>query len=257
MSSPIHKFLFSPPPSPPRDAADRETTSKHGLTSLKSMLLPTELIPRSTLALDASASGSTSDLKARSPRTPQQRHFAFESYPSPLRGLPGSTAPHVAIHLVEDVEATPRGATATAPQPSTPRRVKNPLNLKISTPPYLPSNVPSSPQASSLSSMMPGSLPRPVIRLLFLVSLLASSIIILTFVPGARLPSLKAASISRRLALAPDGRAYVDVANEPRSWTDAIDRDYTPPQIRAPHMMKRSRSLNARRELDSMVPHRE
>jgi hypothetical protein len=255
MSSPIHKFLFSPPPSPPRDAADRETTSKHGLTSLKSMLLPTELIPRSTLTLDASASGSTSDLKARSPRTPQQRHFAFESYPSPLRGLPGSTAPHVAIRLVEDVEATPRGATA--PQPSTPRRVKNPNNLKISTPPYLPSNVPSSPQVSSLS-MMPGSLPRPVVRLLFLVALLASSILILTFVPGARLPSLKAASISRRLALAPDGRAYVDVANEPRSWTDAIDRDYTPPQIRAPHMMKRSRSLlSARRELDSMVPHRE
>jgi hypothetical protein len=90
------------------------------------------------------------------------------------------------------------------------------------------------------------------------VSLLASSILILTFVPGARLPSLKAASISRRLALAPDGRAYVDVANEPNSWTDAVDRDYAPPQIRAPHMMKRSRSvLNARRELDSMVPHRE
>jgi hypothetical protein len=76
---------------------------------------------------------------------------------------------------------------------------------------------------------------------------------ILAFVPAARLPSLRAASISRRLALAPDIRAYLDVESMPRSWSDVLDRDYQPPQIRSPNMMKRG---FGRGGIDAMVPAR-
>ncbi|WVQ82934.1 hypothetical protein IAT38_005070 [Cryptococcus sp. DSM 104549] len=219
MSSPIHKFLFSPPPSPPARAADFDPN--HGLTSIKSLLLPTEFIPRSSL--DGGAS-----LKARSPRTPQQR-FTLDNvvFPSPSRSkgyeLDLEATP-VAVVTLPDSEVTPA-----------PRRRGSATEKLVASPVYQPANVPSAPLP------FPSTLPKPVLRLLFLASLLFSSVLILVFVPAARLPSLRAASASRRLALSPDGHAYVDVANPVDSWSAAKDRDYRPPQIKASRMM---RSLN-------------
>ncbi|KAK8844845.1 hypothetical protein IAR55_006695 [Kwoniella newhampshirensis] len=210
MSSPIHKFLFSPPPSPPSRAVDKDPN--HGLTSIKSLLLPTEFIPRSSL------DGST--LKTRSPRTPQQSRFTLDNvYPS--------TYPSRTKELDRDVEAAP-----LAREFSTPRQ--RPSEKLVSSPPFVPSNVPSAPLP------IPSSLPKPLLRLLFLVSLLASSVLILVFVPAARLPSLRAASASRRLALSPDGRAYFDIESPVDSWSAARDRDYRPPQVKAAHMLRRA-----------------
>jgi len=62
---------------------------------------------------------------------------------------------------------------------------------------------------------------------------------ILIFVPSARLPSLHTASVSRRLALAPDGRAYLDVVSPVNSWEEGLERDYKPPQIKASKMMRK------------------
>ncbi|ODN73656.1 hypothetical protein L202_07203 [Cryptococcus amylolentus CBS 6039] len=106
MSSPIHSFLFSPPPSPPSRGSDHDYN--HGLTSLKSLLLPVEFIPRS------------SSEKGRSKRTPSQSRLGFEtlSLPSP-RGM--ST----------DLEATPKAR----------RR-----SVASTTITHQPINVPSSPQ---------------------------------------------------------------------------------------------------------------
>ncbi|WRT63139.1 uncharacterized protein IL334_000042 [Kwoniella shivajii] len=209
MSSPIHSYLFSPPPSPPRRAVDSDPN--HGFTSIKSLLVPTDFIPRSP-HLDGG-------LKTRSPRTPQQSRFTLDNvYPSsfPTRAK------------VADPEATP---IATYSTPTTPRRKI--VEKTVSSPPYLPTNVPST------HIPVPSSLPKPFIRLLLLVSLLASSVMLMVFVPSARLPSLRAAGMSRRLALDPNGRAYIDTQSV-TSWTDARDKDYRPPQIKAPHMMRRA-----------------
>ncbi|WWD22604.1 hypothetical protein CI109_107097 [Kwoniella shandongensis] len=211
MSSPIHSFLFSPPPSPPSRAVDKDPN--HGLTSIKSLLHPTEFIPRSSL------DGST--LKVRSPRTPQQSRFTLNDNVYP------SSYPSRAKEFDMDLEATP-----IAREPSTPRQ--RPSEKLVSSPPYVPSNVPSSPLP------IPSSLPKPLLRLLFLASLLVSSILILVFVPAARIPSLRAAGASRRLAMSPDGTAYLDIESPIDSWTAARDRDYRPPQIKAVHMMKRA-----------------
>jgi hypothetical protein len=75
---------------------------------------------------------------------------------------------------------------------------------------------------------------------MFLASLVLASIMLLVFVPAARLPSLHTASVARRLALDTEGFAYNDVVNPITSHQDALDRDYVPPQIKAAHMMKRS-----------------
>ncbi|OCF43459.1 hypothetical protein I317_02759 [Kwoniella heveanensis CBS 569] len=218
MSSPIHSFLFSPPPSPPRRSSAAPDPND-GFTSLKSLLLPTDFLPRSP-HLDGG-------LKPRSPRTPTQSHFfssgdaqsTTQSYPSRslVRNKP------------RDPEATP---VLTISVPATPRR-RSADKIAVS-PPYVPSNVPSSPLPA-----IPSSLPKPLIRLLFLTSLLLSSILLLVYVPSARLPSLRAASMSRRLALDPSGKAFIDV-QPVTSWEDAREKDYRPPQIKASHMMRRA-----------------
>lgn len=212
MTSPIHSFLFSPPSSPPTRAADGFDPN-HGLTSLKSLLLPTEFFPRSSF-------DHSSGLKPRSPRTPQNKYtldVCSSSYPSRQK--------------VFDVESTP------VLEPITPRQSQTPREKKVfSSPPnvYQPSNVPSTPLP------IPSSLPKPLLRLLFLASLLLSSILLLVLVPAARLPSLRAASISRRLALDTDGRAYFDLDQPVNSWSEARERDYKPPQIKASHMLRRA-----------------
>ncbi|WWC67383.1 uncharacterized protein I206_101291 [Kwoniella pini CBS 10737] len=209
MSSPIHSYLFSPPPSPPRRAIDKDPN--HGLTSIKSLLLPTDFIPRSP--------NVDGGLKVRSPRTPQQSRFTLDNvYPS---GFPSK-------QKVTDPEATPIASYST---PTTPRR--RPSEKTVASPQYVPSNVPST------HIPIPSSLPKPLIRLFFLISLLLSSILLLVFVPSARLPSLRAAGMSRRLALDPNGKAFIDIQGV-TSWSDARDKDYRPPQIKAPHMMKRT-----------------
>lgn len=218
MSSPIHKYLFSPPPSPPLRPTE-DITKAHGLTSLKSLVLPIDLINRTSL------DGTAGDIKLqpRSPRTPQQRHFTFDRVP----GSPSLYSRPTVV--VEDVEATPR----------TPRVIDFDEHEPTATPKasdrvYIPTNVPST------SIPLPSTLPRPVLRLLLLATLVVTSIMMLVFVPSARLPSLSMASTSRRLALATDARAYSDVVNGVSSWDEAKERDYAPPQIRVPSMMKRS-----------------
>ncbi|WWC57514.1 uncharacterized protein I303_100046 [Kwoniella dejecticola CBS 10117] len=208
MSSPIHSYLFSPPPSPPRRATNIDPND--GFTSIKTLLLPTDFIPRSPHL--------EGGLKVRSPRTPQQSRFTLDNvYPS---AFPTK-------QQIIDPEATP---IATYSTPTTPRR-KIPEKT-VASPPYVPSNVPST------HIPIPSSLPKPLIRLLFLVSLVLSSILLLVFVPSARLPSLRAASMSRRLALDPNGKAFIDFDGI-SSWSDARDKDYRPPQVKAPHMMRR------------------
>jgi hypothetical protein len=89
-----------------------------------------------------------------------------------------------------------------------------------------PINVPST------TIPMSATLPRPLIRLVLLATLVISSIMLLVYVPQARLPSLKAATSSRRLALADDGKAFYDLSNVVNSFGEARDRDYRPPQVR-------------------------
>jgi hypothetical protein len=210
MSSPIHSYLFSPPPSPPLRSADAKPTTQdatraHGLTSIKSLFMPSELnlMPRPSL-------DGNNELKIRSPRTPAQRHFTLDTtYPSPSR----FTRPTV---IVEDTDQIPRS----------PRIISAPHDLISEKVEAIPANVPST------TIPMSASLPRPLLRLLFLASLIISSVLLLVYVPEARFPSLKAASSSRRLALSTDGRAYYDLAHAVNSFDEALDRDYRPPQVR-------------------------
>ena len=205
MTSPLHQYLFSAPPSPPHLPMEKRGRPL-ALTSVKSLIDQTEY------RFD---NYSTTELKIRSPKTPQQSHFAFNDvYP---------------VRKGEDTESTPRAAVAIPkPDPITPR--SRPEKKTIASPPYLPTNVPSSPLP------IPSTLPRPLLRLMFLLSLLVSSMMILVFFPVARLPSLRAAHAGRRLALAEDGRAFLDVDNAVTGW----DKGYRPPQIGMGKMMKRT-----------------
>ena len=226
MSSPIHKYLFSPPPSPPTRSNDW-AVRKPSLTPIK---LVSELLPNAR-TFDA----ERGEMKPRSPRTPQQRQFTLDNtYPSPYPSSPAI--------VIDEVGGTPGSATpkASAIGPSTPKRRTKGDKEKIASPPYLPANVPSSPIP------IPSALPRPLVRLMVFASLVLSCILMLVFVPSARLPSLHSASVSRRLKLAPDGRAYLDVVRGANSWEDARDRDYQPPQIRVKQMNKRVPSREKR-----------
>ncbi|WVF67003.1 hypothetical protein IAT40_001746 [Kwoniella sp. CBS 6097] len=214
MSSPIHSFLFSPPPSPPRRSSASDPND--GFTSLKSLFLPTDFLPRSP-HFDAG-------LKPRSPRTPTQSQFFSEN----AQHAPSYPSRSLVRNKLQDPESTP---VLTISLPTTPRR-RSAEKIAVS-PPYMPSNVPSSPLP------IPSSLPKPLIRLLFLTSLLLSSVLLLVYVPSARLPSLRAASLSGRLALDPTGKAFIDV-QPVTSWKDAREKDYRPPQIKASHMMRRA-----------------
>lgn len=222
MSSPIHSFLFSPPQSPTYQSSSesKRTTEAHGLTSLKSLILPKDFGSNRTSLDDPTI------LRAQSPRTPQQRHFKFER----MAGSPSLySRPTI---TVDDVDATPRTPRVISlDDPMTPKASSD----KSAT--YAP-NVPST--SANVPVSLSLSLPKPLMRLLCLCTLVVSCLALLTFVPGARLPSLSLASTSRRLALASDGRAYYDVSNGVGSWAEAKERDYVPPQIRVPHMHKRS-----------------
>lgn len=215
MSSPIHKYLFSPPSSPPSRCADQtkesaETTRAHGLTSIKGLLLPTDLLARSSL-------DGSRELKVRSPRTPTLRQFTLDNaYPSPGHLLQPTVT-------VEDTESK-TGSTRILSAPS------QTIMEKVETSSGIP----------SVAKQLPSALPRPLLRLLFLASLLVSSVLLLICVPQARFPSLsfKAASTSRRLALSPEGHAFYDLANVVNSWDDIKDRDYRPPQVRVKNVKR-------------------
>ena len=207
MSSPIHRFLFSPPPSPPIRPSDKDHVVAIARPPLLSSLQGT--LPDSASLMPRS-SPDVVELRPRSPHTtPQQKHFTLDntySAPYPSRE--------------QDLEATPRAVEIVTPRRKVEKIIAAPLS------------VPSGPLP------MPSTLPRPLVRLLFLASLVVGSILMLTFVPSARLPSLHDASVSRRLALAPDGRAYFDVANTVESWEEAREREYQPPQVRTKIMKK-------------------
>ncbi|WVQ72172.1 hypothetical protein IAR50_001717 [Cryptococcus sp. DSM 104548] len=113
MSSPIHSFLFSPPPSPPYRRGS-EADHNHGLTSLKS-LLPVEFIPRS------------SSEKTRSPRTPSQSRLVFETLclPSP-QGV--ST----------DLDVTPKARRRSVASTT----IQQPINIPSSPLAPFPSTIP-------------------------------------------------------------------------------------------------------------------
>lgn len=210
MSSPIHKYLFSPPPSPPSRCADdaKDTTRARGLTSIKELILPTDLTSSSSL-------DGNNVLKVRSPKILSVRHHTLDNtYPTSGRFL----QPIVTVEDTEEKLGVPR--IISAPGQS--------MNEKAD----VPCNIPTA------STPMPSALPRPLLRLLFLVSLVVSSVLLLVFVPQARFPSLRAASDSRRLALSPDGKAYYDLANVVNSWEEAKDRDYRPPQVRIKNMKR-------------------
>jgi hypothetical protein len=233
MSSPIHKYLFSPPPSPPARPID----SKHRppplqLTSVK-ILLNDQLSPR--LPQDE----LHAELKPRSPRTPQNRNFTLtDKYPSPY--------PTRTPRNYSDLESgpTPTGLFSNQNTPrvivhepsSTPRRTVT--NVIIASPPLLPTNSPTT-STSNYTVPLPSSLPKPLLRLLFLATLVISSIMILILVPASRLPSLRDASVSRRLALAEDGKAFMDVMHPVKSWVEGKDRDYVPAKVKSTKMMKR------------------
>jgi len=214
MASPIHSYLFSPPSSPPVLPADHVLRSP-ALSSIRS-LIPSNTLPRSSI---------DGAVKARSPLT-QQSRFTLDStypaFPSRLR-----ERKDVFTLTVEDTSLS-----ASSSRPNSPRITEK---ILLGSPGhYL--NVPT--VAQPVPRGMPG-LPKPVIRLLWLASLLITSMMLLVYVPGSRLPSLHTASVSRRLAMASDGRAYVDVLDPIKGWQDAKDRDYVPPQIFAGRLDRR------------------
>lgn len=147
----------------------------------------------------------TSELKIRSPRTPMQRHFTLDNnYPSPSR----LTRPAVIVEDTDLIHGAPRVLS-----PAHDEKVELPINVPSTTMPAT------------------RALPRPLIRLIFLATLIISSVMLLVYVPGARLPSLQAATSSRRLALTSESKAYYDLANAVNVFGDSSDSGYRPPQV--------------------------
>ena len=180
-------------------------------------------------------------LRPKSPRTPLQSHFTLDiaNFPSSRQTTPvqRKVSPSIILTCENDMDATPK-------IDQTPKR-------RLTMPNTSPGDIASprmsfdSPNAPSVSaSSMPSSLPRPLIRLLFLSTLVTCSLFMMVCVPSAHLPSLHSAAISRRLALAPDGRAFYEATNVVSSWEEARERDYVPPQIKAHHMMKRGMGVD-------------
>lgn len=234
-----------------------DLNAKHGFTSIKSLLLPADLAPRTRPALSLEKSAfspyaGSGGLKVRSPRTPSRGQFAFEQqqYPSAVMKV---DTPRISLSAADDIEATPRApagepsALATASSTTlTPRRkARSSTTLQVSSPPLGMHNVPST------QLPVPASLPRPLLRLIFFASLLFSSALILVYIPGARLPSFHASALTRRFSFDLSTRTH-SIA-ELSSWQESLDRDYSPPQIRAPHMLRRAFSGS---ELERTVPPR-
>lgn len=226
MASPIHKYLFSPPPSPPSLPSDHASQLRSpALTSLKSLLPPDlSFSTRRQSFLDGPA-----ELKARSPRTPQSSRFTLDAvYPT----LPSRHAGKESFVLTV-TDAPDSYSLPTSPGPAVQSKDEG------CTPANIPTTTTNAKQPVSLA------LPRPLLRLLLLLTLLISSICIVVWIPSARLPSLRAASASRRLALSSDGRAYYDIAEPVSSWEDAKDRSYVPPQVFAGRLDRRNAVLSA------------
>ncbi|KAL7423980.1 hypothetical protein Q5752_001565 [Cryptotrichosporon argae] len=204
MSSPIHRYLFSPPTSP--------------------RLLPSALIasPDPNLlftplrALLPPAMGRASDSDAKlAPGTPTPAAGAGFT----LDGAGAFTSPAYPSRSALPVDATPAPTPTITTSGATP---KHGAGAGKSEPVPVPT-------ATAAAVAIPHTLPKPVLRLILLVALIFSSAALLTCVPGARLPSLRAAAMSRRVALDPTGRAALAVD----------DRDYVPPQVRSRRIARR------------------
>ncbi|ORX35172.1 hypothetical protein BD324DRAFT_652884 [Kockovaella imperatae] len=188
--------------------------------------------------MSTALAGAELGLKARSPRTPTQGSFTLDVslYPLPLSrpNTPRSVSPSIILTGADDVERipridrTPRTTSAqSSPRPSFDRRSLDIPNIPTQSYTYT-------------SRSVSASIPRPVMRVMSFGFLLICCICLLANTPGAQLPSLRAASISRRLAFATNGKAVYDAVHPITSWEQARERDYVPPQIKSHIMMKRS-----------------
>ncbi|RXK37211.1 hypothetical protein M231_05501 [Tremella mesenterica] len=233
MSSPIHKYLFSPPPSPP----SLSNVRKPNFTPLNiSSSLETQLCsPRTP---QNSNGGFTLDTIFPSPynqpvsgpilRTPKSSRFPYPSITI--------SEPHFSQNEEDETEnvglVTPKATTQIKKEDesftSKTRSISNDLEKSLNS----TTNVNLSPTTLPI----PHTLPRPLLRLLLLGGTVLACVLMLVLVPGARLPSLKVASVARRLKLDNDGRAYLDVARGGVKW----EEEYVPPQVKVRYMMRRS-----------------
>ena len=222
--------LDSAPPSPPRPMTEIlvRQPSPTKARSPPPAMIGTALSPFPSSALEETG------LRPRSPRTSTPSQFSLDvSYPSSL--VPGGRA-SPKLGRESDVEqATPRGSMTTPRILSTDRLMGSPRTS------CGPINMPSLPIARAKS--MPSNLSRSMMRLVLFCSLILSCMFVLVSYPSTRLPSLRTAAVSKRLALASNGRAYYEALHPVESWSDARERDYVPPQIKAHHMMKRAEGL--------------
>ncbi|KGB80308.1 hypothetical protein CNBG_6146 [Cryptococcus deuterogattii R265] len=229
MSSPIHKYLFSPPPSPPSRGPRSSLNPNRGLTTLKSLLLPSEFIPQSSLDDHV---GSPPSLKTRSPHTPQQGRFTFDTsaYSSFGRGRRGN-----GYYAARDLESIPESSILSPSQQVSDRKLQlaPPINIV-------------SPASHSRSFQSALTVPKPILRLFFLVCIIFTTAAILIFVPSARPPSLFPDNIAEQTAFVLEDH-YVDV--DVKINVNALEwkgmgegREYEPPLMKAAWMLKGVRS---------------
>ncbi|KIR58183.1 hypothetical protein I314_06148 [Cryptococcus bacillisporus CA1873] len=229
MSSPIHKYLFSPPPSPPSRGPRSSLNPNRGLTTLKSLLLPSEFIPQSSL----DHVGSPPSLKTRSPHTPQQGRFTFDTsaYPSSGRGRRGN-----GYYAARDLESIPESSILSPSQQVSDKKLQlaPPINIVS----------PSASHSRSFQSAL--TVPKPILRLIFLVCIIFTTAAILIFVPSARPPSLFPDNIAEQTAFVLEDH-YVDV--DVKINVNALgwkgmgeERKYEPPLMKAAWMLKGVRS---------------
>ncbi|OWZ69380.1 hypothetical protein AYX14_05248 [Cryptococcus neoformans] len=228
MSSPIHQYLFSPPPSPPSRGPRSSLDPNHGLTSLKSLLLPSEFIPQ--YSVDGQHS-TPPPLKARSPRIPQQGRFAFvpSAYPSFGHGRRGN-----GYYAAHDLESIPESSTISILPPSC--RVLDQEKLQLAP----PINLVSSSNSHFHSFKSAFTVPKPILRLIFLVCIIFTTIAIVIFVPSARPPRLFPGGMAKRIAFIPEAQyANVEVGVNLLKWEGmGEDRDYQPSHMKTAWMLK-------------------
>lgn len=228
MSSPIHQYLFSPPPSPPSRGPRSKLDPNHGLTSVKSLLLPSEFIPQ--YSVDGHHR-SPPPLKARSSRSPQQERFTLITsvYPSYGHGRHGN-----GYYAARDLESIPESSTISILSPSC--QGLDQEQLQLAPPINLVS--PSTSHFRSFQSAF--TVPKPILRLVFLVCIIFTTIAILIFVPSARPPSLFLGDIAKRIALVPEAQ-YVNVNVDVNAleWEGmGEEREYQPPHKKTAWMLK-------------------
>jgi hypothetical protein len=197
MSSPIHSFLFSPPPSPPRRRSSIQHDAVRGFDSFRTLLLPLH-------------DDTESDEKIRSPSSLLASPGSVEA--ERLRAVRPShpvatrrARPVLEVRTVHDkAQLAAIAKAATSPIPI----ILEPTNDDVSSKLAL--------ETVPTRTLLPIAIPRPILRLLVFASLLLSCGALLYLVPGTRPPSLHQASQVHRLVLNP-------------TYTD--DRHYVPPQI--------------------------